>query len=150
MTIRLARPSDRAALVALAERLTAFELPPWRTAAEIATADADAMLAAIDSGTADSEVWIAERSGVVAGCLHMLSVTDFFGRAHAHVSVLATTKEAEGSGVGRALLAYGETWARDRGLALITLNVFAANSRARGFYEKSGWTPETLKYIKPL
>ena len=72
--------------------------------------------------------------------------TDFFGTRHAHISVIATTEAAEGSGVGRALLAHAEAWARERGLTLLTLNVFASNARARRFYEKAGWAPEMLKY----
>jgi ribosomal protein S18 acetylase RimI-like enzyme len=150
VNIRPARPADHDALVALADRLTAFDVPPWRRPEDIATADARDMVAAVTAGAADNEVWIAERSGEVAGCLHVLATTDFFGTRHAHISVLATTKAAEGSGVGRALLAHAEAWARERGFALLTLNVFAANARARRFYEKAGWAPEMLKYTKPL
>ncbi len=150
MIIRAARTTDQPALVALAERLTAFDLPPWRRPEDIATADARDMIAAVTAGAANNEVWIAERSGSLAGCLHILAATDFFGTRHAHISVVATTEAAEGSGVGRALFAHAETWARQRGLALLTLNVFASNARARRFYEKAGWTPEMLKYAKPL
>ena len=108
------------------------------------------MIAAVRDGSPDNEVWIAERSGVVAGCLHVLLTTDFFGTRHAHISVIATTEAAEGSGAGRALLAHAEQWARDRGQALLTLNVFASNARARRFYERAGLAPEMLKYAKPL
>lgn len=150
MIIRAARAADEPALVALAERLTAFDLPPWRRPEDIATADARDMIAAVTAGAADNAVWIAEQAGDVAGCLHVLVTTDFFGTRHAHISVIATTAAAEGSGVGRALLAHAEAWARERRLPLLTLNVFAANSRARRFYEKAGWAPEMLKYTKPL
>ena len=92
----------------------------------------------------------AERAGVAVGCLHILTTTDFFGTRHAHVSVVATTAAAEGSGVGRALIEHAEDWARRRGHALITLNVFAANDRARRFYERAGFTAEMVKYVKAL
>lgn len=150
MRIRRAEKADEATLAALADRLGAFELPPWRTGDEIARADARAMMAAIDGGREDDEVFIAERNAEPVGCLHMVAVTDFFGRRHAHISVLATTAAAEGSGVGRALLAYAELWTRSRGLSLLTLNVFAANARARRIYERAGFSPETLKYAKPV
>jgi ribosomal protein S18 acetylase RimI-like enzyme len=75
---------------------------------------------------------------------------DFFGNRHAHISVVATTEAAEGSGVGRALLEYAEAWSRQRGYSLLTLNVFAANDRARRFYERAGLTAEMLRYVKPL
>lgn len=148
--IRVAGVADEEALTELAWRLTAFELPPWRKPEDIATADARDMIAAVRAAATDNEVWVAERFGRVAGCLHVLATTDFFGRRHAHISVIATTEAAEGSGVGRALLAHAEAWARERSLTLITLNVFASNSRARRFYEKAGWAPEMMKYVKPL
>jgi ribosomal protein S18 acetylase RimI-like enzyme len=148
--IRPARTSDEPVLVALAERLTAFPLPPWRKAEDIAVADAREMMAAVRAGEPDNHVVIAERAGVPIGCLHVLAMTDFFGTRHAHISVIATTAAAAGSGVGRALLEYGEGWARGRGLTLLTLNVFAGNARARRFYERAGWSAEMMKYTKPL
>jgi GNAT superfamily N-acetyltransferase len=136
--------------MAFARRLAEFELPAWRTGEQIADADGRAMIDAVRTGHEDNEVFIAERDGDTAGCLHVLADTDFFGQRHAHISVLATTTAMEGTGVGRALLAYADEWARRRGLALLTLNVFAANARARRLYEKSGFVPEILKYAKPL
>jgi GNAT superfamily N-acetyltransferase len=148
--MRVAGVADEAVLTELAWRLTAFELPPWRKPEDIATADAREMIAAVRVAAPDNEVWVAERAGRVAGCLHILATTDFFGRRHAHISVIATTEAAEGTGVGRALLAHAEAWARERDLLLLTLNVFASNSRARRFYEKAGWAPEMIGYVKPL
>lgn len=150
VALRLATGADRDILARLARRLAQFELPPWRTADEIADADGRAMLAAIDAGRDGDEVLIAERRGVVVGCLHMIEATDFFGRRHAHLSVMAVEEAAEGTGVGAALLALAEEWARRRHLTLLTLNVFDANSRARRLYERTGFKAETLKYAKPL
>jgi GNAT superfamily N-acetyltransferase len=127
-----------------------FDLPPWRTAAEVTGADARAMLDAVRSGHPDSEVFIAERDDEAAGCLHMLVASDFFGRRHAHLSVIATSEAAEGTGVGRALMEFADEWARERRLPFITLNVFAGNSRARRLYERSGYDVELLKYGKRL
>ena len=148
--LRRATIADEAALSALAARLTAFPLPAWRRPEDISTADAREMIDAVRGSDADNEVWVAERGGRVAGCLHVLALTDFFGLRHAHVSVIATTVEAEGTGVGAALLAFAESWARQRHLPLMTLNVFASNERARRFYERGGWVAEMLKYVKPL
>jgi GNAT superfamily N-acetyltransferase len=148
--IRPAAEADQALLAELAARLTAFDVPPWRRPADIATADAREMMDAVRAGSPDNEVLIAERSGVPVGCLHILASTDFFGARHAHISVIATTEAAEGSGVGQALLRHAEGWARHRDYPLLTLNVFAANSRARRFYERAGWSAEMMKYVKPL
>ena len=127
-----------------------FDLPPWRTADEITSADGRAMLDALQTGHPDSEVFIAERDDLVAGCLHVVVASDFFGRQHAHLSVIATSDAAEGTGVGRALMDFADEWARSRRLPFITLNVFAANTRARRLYEKSGYGVELLKYAKQL
>jgi ribosomal protein S18 acetylase RimI-like enzyme len=132
----------------LASRMAGFELPPWRTADEVIAADRQAMVNAVMAADPDAEVFIAERDGVTAGCLHMVVAADFFGRRHAHISVIATSADAEGSGVGRALMAFAEDWARGRQLPLITLNVFARNARARRLYERAGFDVEFLKYAK--
>jgi GNAT superfamily N-acetyltransferase len=150
LTIRHATNADEPALTSLAWRLTGFALPAWRTPASIAEADAREMIAAVRAGSPANEVLIAERGGAIVGCLHVLEETDFFGLRHAHISVVATTADAQGTGVGKALMAYAETWATARGHALLTLNVFAGNDRARGFYERGGYAPELIKYSKKL
>jgi ribosomal protein S18 acetylase RimI-like enzyme len=150
LTLRAATSADAPALAALAERLAAFELPSWREASEIAEADARAMLAAVAAADPDNEVLIAERETDIVGCLHVLATTDFFGLRHGHVSAIATTRAAEGSGVARALIEYAERWSEARGLPLLTLNMFAGNDRARRFYEKAGFEAEMIKYAKPI
>jgi RimJ/RimL family protein N-acetyltransferase len=52
--------------------------------------------------------------------------------------------------VGRVLMDAAEAWAREHKLEMLSLNVFAANERARRVYERLGYTPETLRYVKPL
>lgn len=150
VTIRAARVDDEVTLGLLAARLADFELPRWRAGEDIAMADARAMMASVGTAHPDDEVLIAERGGRAVGCLHLVTATDFFGLHHAHVSVLAVTAAAEGTGVGRFLIAHAERWARARGLALLTLSVFAANGRARRLYERAGFAPEVMKYAKPL
>ena len=108
------------------------------------------MIEAVAAGSRDNEVHLAERDGWAVGCLHMLTMTDFFGRPHAHISVIATSEAAQGTGVGRALMAHAEAWARARGMTLLTLNVFDGNTRARRLYEHAGFAPETVKYAKRL
>ena len=48
-----------------------------------------------------SSASLARRTGMTT--THILETTDFFGLRHGHVSVLATTAAAEGTGIGRAL-----------------------------------------------
>lgn len=132
----------------LSSRLANFELPSWRTPEEVTEADGRSMVNAVRAADPDSQVFIAEENGAIDGCLHMVAAQDFFGRRHAHISVIAVSAAAEGTGVGRALMALADEWARLRGLSLITLNVFAHNARARRFYEKAGFSAEVVKYAK--
>jgi GNAT superfamily N-acetyltransferase len=150
LVIRVAEGSDEGPLLVLADRLAGFELPPWRTAANVIASDAQAMLRSLHAGRPDDVVFVAERQGRPVGCLHILATSDFFGLHHAHVSVIATSAAAEGSGVGAALLQHAEAWARARDLPLLTLNVFAGNTRARQFYERAGMNVEFVKYAKPV
>ena len=150
LTVRPATPADAAVLASLSDRLGTCPLPSWRTPGDIANADGRAMLDAVAAGSDQNEVMIAERRGEVVGCLHVLATTDFFGLRHAHVSVLATTAAAEGTGVARALMAHAEAWTVKRGLPLLTLNVFDRNARARRFYEQSGFEVEMVKYAKRM
>ena len=150
LSVRLATPADEAALTLLAARLAAFPLPAWRQPADIADADARAMIASVATGSADDQVFAAERDGTVVGCLHVLVAGDFFGLRHGHVSVIATTAAAEGTGVARELMRHAEAWTRARGLKLLTLNMFAANARARAFYERAGFEQEMVRYAKSI
>jgi ribosomal protein S18 acetylase RimI-like enzyme len=150
LVIRAATALDADALRQLAGRLAEFELPAWRAAERISSADAAAMLESVRAGQESDQVFIAQRAGTVVGCLHVLEITDFFALRHGHVSVLATSREAEGSGVARALMGFAEEWTRRRALPLLTLNVFAHNGRARRFYEVAGFVPELVKYAKAI
>ena len=152
MTLRIRRATadDEAVLLAMAERMADFDLPRWRAAREIIEADGRDVVRAATGGEPDHDVFVAEIEGVPAGCLYVHPAQDFFGRRHAHISVIATTGSAEGTGVGRALMTHAEAWARERGLSLLTLNVFAANTRARRFYEKAGFEVEMVKYAREV
>jgi GNAT superfamily N-acetyltransferase len=48
-----------------------------------------------------------------------------------HIADVVVAPAAGGRGVGSALMRYAEDWGRKRGFAMLTLNVFTANHRAR-------------------
>lgn len=152
VTLRAARAADLPFLLSLTPRLAQFGLPPWRTAADVVSAERRALARALEAGLPDAPILLAEApDGSPMGFVYLETHTDFFTeRPHAHVAVLAVTDAAEGRGVGRALLGAAEDWARGRGYPFLTLNVFVENGRARGMYERLGYGPETLRYVKPL
>jgi GNAT superfamily N-acetyltransferase len=88
--------------------------------------------------------------GKPVGLVYLEKQLDYYRRSHGHVSVLAVAAEAEGKGVGRLLLEAAEQWAREQGLGMLTLNVFAGNSRARSVYQRLGYVEETVRYAKTL
>lgn len=57
---------------------------------------------------------------------------------------------ARGPSVGEALIAAAEQWARSRGYDMLSLNVFLANTPARALFERLGFAPETVRYVKAL
>jgi ribosomal protein S18 acetylase RimI-like enzyme len=149
--IRHAVPDDRAFVLSLADRLAAFDHPEWRTAEEIADGDRRALQDPFDKPRPDHELFVAELNDRLAGCLLMWTLEDYFSRErHAHVSVIAVTREAEGHGVGAALMAHAEAWARERGYTRITLSVFESNRRAQRLYERIGYQIEMRRYLKLL
>jgi len=151
VSIRTAAAADRAFLQQLAERLADFDLPPSRTAAEVAEADRSALNKALDHPISGTELFVAELNGHRAGCLLMWTLQDYFsGGWHSHISVIAVTRKAEGKGVGRALMRHAETWARERGHQTITLSVFESNRRAQSLYERMGYRSEIRRYSKQL
>ena len=152
MRVRSALPADRGFVLGLVPRLAdGFPLPPWRTQEDVVRVESGLLDAALEVMPAGSALLIAETpTGDPAGFVYMEQQRDYYGRAHGHVSVLAVAASAEGQGVGRLLLEAAETWTREQGLRMLTLNVFAANARARAVYERLGFVPETLRYAKTL
>ena len=89
--------------------------------------------------------------GTAAGYLFATTKVDYFtGRPHAHIEILAVTRDGEGHGVARVLLRGAEAWADTRGYDLVTLNVFSQNQAARAVYDRLGYQPELILYRKGL
>lgn len=153
MPIRI-RPStsgDRAFVLNLLQRMTSFELPPWRTPEEIVGGDYRPLATWFDQPHPGEALLIAELDGQPAGYAYLIVNVDFFTETpHAHLSVLAVAKHAEGRGVGSALIEASTAWAAARGDDHITLNVFANNQRAQALYERHGYQRETIKYVKRI
>lgn len=151
-TIRHARPADEATLLGMLDQLADFPVPSWRTARQIAEADLRILLQALHHPDAESSVLVAEDPPeTVAGFVFTTTRQDYFtARPQAHIEVLIVLDAARGRGIARALISAVEEWARGRGHAHVTLNVFANNGRARTIYERLGYRPETVHYLKPL
>jgi ribosomal protein S18 acetylase RimI-like enzyme len=151
--IRQATPSDRAFVLNLASRLVdGFDAPSHRTKAELIEGDRRALEAWFNDPARDDEaLLVADVDGQPVGCAYLVTLVDYFNeRPHAHLSVLAVEKAAEGQGVGSALLEACEQWARSQGSDRLTLSALVTNTRARGLYERRGFGGEYIRYVLPL
>lgn len=150
LLIRLAEDDDEF-ILALVPRFVDFALPPWRRRHECIEGIRDDLLRHLEDQPANSYLFVAEADGERVGFIHLQRTEDFFtGRSNCHVSDLAVAPEHEGKGVGKALLAHAEAWAREHHCQLVTLAVFPGNERARALYESNGYAPDLLRLAKPV
>ena len=153
VSVRPARPDDRAFVLETAKRLAEFGPPPWRTPDEVVTAESRVLHAFFDGTPGpDIALLIAEGpGGERLGFAYLETLVDYFDRRpHGHVAELAVTREAQGRGAAGALLSAAEVWSRGLGHRTLTLNVFEENHHARDVYEKRGFRPETVRYVKRI
>ena len=151
VTVRRGRRDDAPLVLALADQLSAFPVPSWRTAHEIQRADDDVIRAALNGEAPGTVAYVAEGPGGLDGAVCLTTREDYFTHeALAHIEVLAVDPAAQGRGVARALMLAAEGWARGKGMNRISLNVWAQNERARGLYEHLGYAAETMHYLKEL
>ena len=150
--IRPAGAGDRAAVRALVPRLRAFgeaELhgPDALDAGELRKLD-QFFEGQVEGGA----LWVAEDPrGACVGMAYAEPYVDYFTREqHGHLGMLVVAEGAEGRGIGRALMDTVERWASDRGYRYISLSVFAANRHAIAIYERAGYRPDSIRYVRKL
>ena len=151
LSIRRGERGDRARILALADRLAAFG-PTTRPAREIATRERRALADALERPSPGSALLVAHHQDHgLAGVVLLETRRDYFtDEAHGHVAILVVAREAEGQGVGRALLDAADEWGRRRGFRRLTLAVFADNARAKALYARHGWQLELETHFKTL
>jgi GNAT superfamily N-acetyltransferase len=151
VSVRAVRPNDRDFILEAVGRLAAFDTPEGRTTVDIVEGEARTLRAFFDRSDASETLLVAEADGRASGFIFLEEKQDYFTlETHGHIGILVVTREAEGRGIGAALMRAAETWARRQGHAKLTLNVFDGNRRARTLYEHFGFRPDTVKYLKTL
>ena len=151
-TERPATADDGEAILALMPRLAAFEVPDSRTAEHLWMHDAALLRRWVDGETNDCLVHVVEdETGRIVGFAMVSLRPEMLSREpSAHLEAIAVGPAAEGKGIGKMLLDAIEEDAVSRGALTMTLHVFSRNTRARAFYERSGYDGELMRYIKPL
>lgn len=152
MRIRPAAVSDKDFIVGLADRLIAFGPVPGRNPARMVERDRAVLAAALERPDTHTALFVAEDDGGRrVGFIHVTATHDYYSDANvAHIADVVVTPDAGGRGIGSALIAHAEAWARQRGSAMLTLNVFSANRRARDLYDRLGFHEEWIRCIKHL
>ena len=98
-----------------------------------------------------TEAFVATIAGKPAGLVSVHPDMNYFtGHPRAYVDLLIVAAEAEGKGVGRALMDHVERWEREHSCREVVLDVFAENHGAIAFYERLGYLPDHFRMTKPL
>lgn len=151
MKIRPAEATDRSAVLHLARRLAEVGTPSHRQQQQVEAADRQSLTAAFTDPSSLTALLVAESDGRVDGFVHVKTVVDYYTQKQiGHVSDLVVAAHAEGRGVGRALLDAAQAWAVERGYFMIQLFVLPENAPARALYERTGYRPEWIKYVREL
>jgi GNAT superfamily N-acetyltransferase len=148
MRLRAAQRDDAAFVAALVPRFFEQGIPGGHTRDEVVAGTEHVLRDALARPAADELFLIAdEDNGEPAGFVYAVTHRDFFtGESYAHVSEIAVARS--GTGVGHALMGAVETWARERGYRMVTLNVIEENVDARRFYERLDYNPHHRQLIK--
>ena len=148
--IRPAGDADRAAVLGLAPRL-AEGVAPWRDQAEALLAGRRWREESLDAAkNGDGAVLVAADAAGIAGVVSVRSSTHFTGERDGYIGELVVADRASKRGIGRALIAAAEAWARDHGLRNLTLHTGAFNANARGFYAALGFAEEEVRLTRPV
>lgn len=135
--IRPARPEEAAALHALVQQAYA----PWVPICGGRPLPMDDDFAA---RIAAGEALVAERGGAIAGLVVLEEAEDFL-----LLDNVAVAAAHQGTGLGRALVAFAEADARRRGFAEIRLYTNRKMARNLALYERLGYARLSEEEIRP-
>lgn len=149
VAIREARPADLEAIARLhAEDALGGHGDAWTEETRPAYAAAFARLVTSE----DHALYVAERAGEVVGTFQVSAIPCLVGRGSTRVKVEAVQvrRDLRSAGIGAAMMAAAEDWARDRGAAFVELTSNAARTDAHRFYARLGYAQSHLGFKKTL
>jgi len=141
---------DREQVLLLAGRLTTG-VAAWHDRRTVSSVVRDWARESIASIGDNAAVFVVEDgAGNVVGFTSVAVKQHFTGTLQAYVGELAVATDAEGRGVGRALVEEVERWARAHELPAVTLETGTDNERARRFYRGLGYREESVTLTRVL
>jgi GNAT superfamily N-acetyltransferase len=101
------------------------------------------------AGDVNARAIVAESDGGIAGMLTIhLRYTLNHAAPIAQITLLVVNESARGKGVGRALVAEAERWAKSRGSRRINVTTQLSRAGAHAFYESVGYAHTGRRYGK--
>ncbi|MFZ0014253.1 MAG: GNAT family N-acetyltransferase [Acidimicrobiia bacterium] len=144
--IRSASDSDRDQILALAPRLTEG-VAEWRDPAAVNHAVTGWVQDSLDGSHQDNQtVLVADIDGSIGGFVSVGTRKHWSGALDGYIGELVVSHEAEGAGIGSALIQAAVEWSRDQELERVSVDTGAANSRARYLYKRLGFDEEDMTF----
>ena len=88
---------------------------------------------------ADQTLWLAEEDGEVLGWMNARINYQLESPPHAEITGLVVASHRRSQGIGAALVAQAERWARERGLSELRVRSRLERARAHAFYQRLGY-----------
>lgn len=141
-TIRFARMEDASALAKLNREEMGYDYPEEKTG--------ECLKALLGDPT--HFILVAETGGEVIGYLHLEWYQLLYSDPMVNVMGIAVSAACRRQGVGKALLAAGEDWARKKGASAVRLVSGETRKGAHAFYQSMGYEGNKLQrnFKKPL
>lgn len=86
------------------------------------------------------QLLVCEENENILGWIHLECVEDLIEEDKAEIKALVVDENSRGNGIGRALLAAGEKWAKTYHLHTIYLSCNIIRTRTHKFYLREGFT----------
>ncbi len=88
----------------------------------------------------------ADMAGAVVGCVHIGRLMSLDADLSGQILGLVVAERVRRQGVGRALMAAAEVWARERKCTKVILRSSVRRTEAHAFYERIGYTNLKTQY----
>jgi ribosomal protein S18 acetylase RimI-like enzyme len=153
IVVRDARLAEVAEVETLFEILDAYARGPGGQNAPLSQMARDNLGSGLRNHPSAFVLFGVLRERVVGAAVCVWSYSTFSGRPSVNLHDFSVLPDAQGAGVGMALLAELERRARERGCSKMTLEVHDSNEGAKRLYARfgfEGWSPLTLFVSKSL
>lgn len=148
VTLRAANADDADTLASIARRAFAGYLSHYHADMRLDRAACDAAYtdwarnSVLKSGVADRVLLAEDAAGIPLGFLTLRRLNS----AETDGPLFAVTPEAQGQGVGRALMLAGLRWSQEQGAARMIMSTQVTNTQSPRVWMRLGFVPHSAEY----